>query len=136
MQKQRSIDIPKTSISDWKLEEPDLADYPTLFIRNILTVKSKYGLEECKRLLRAVVNTYLNLEQHRHPLDENRERERKLIINYVKKEDWEWRMELSETTRLYQMYEGRLPHKALIEIQGRVFKFESDIRHSINPLDF
>ncbi len=129
MKKVRSIDLPRTSISDWKLEEPEIADHPTLFIQNILTVKSEYGLDECKTLLRAIINSYLNFRQQRQPLDENRARERKLIINYIKKEDWEWRLELSEITRHYQMYEGRNPHKALIEIQGRVFKFESEIGH-------
>ena len=136
MQKQQSLDTPKTSISNWKLEQPEEAGYSTLFIKNILTVKSEHGLEECKKLIRAVINTYLNLELHRNPIDENRNRMRKLLINYNKKEDWEWRLELSEVARLYQMYEGRHQHKALMEIQGRVFKFESQIRHSINPMDF
>lgn len=129
MAKQHSIDIYKTSISDWLLQEPDVYEHATYFIKDILTVKSERGHEECRKLLRAVINTYLNIELYKHPLDENRERERKLLINYQKLEDWEWRLELSQATRLYQMYEGRNTHHALIEIQGRVFKFESQIGH-------
>ncbi len=135
MIKAKPQDADRTAIADWELTQPDDSDYSTLVIKNILTVKSEYSLDECKKLIRAVINTYLNVEQQRNNIDQNRSRERKLLINYNKKEDWKWRLELSEITRHYQMYEGREVHKALIEIQGRVFKFESQISHRFNPFD-
>ena len=135
MIKAKPKDAETTAIADWELTQPDDANYITLVIKDILTVKSEYNLEECKKLVRAIINSYLNLEQQRNNIDQNRSRERKLLINYNKKEDWKWRLELSEIARLYQMYEGREMHKALIEIQGRVFKFESQISHRFNPFD-
>ena len=128
--KLRPIDVFKPAIRDWQLVEDESARYPSLRIPGILTLVSEVDIEECKKLLRAVVNLYLNAKLQRQGVVQHWQRERKLHINYVRKEEWEWRIELLDVARAYFHYENRPEYKAQIEISGSIVRFESKISSS------
>ncbi len=117
----------KLSISDWELEEKEGSRYPTIVVPGIITITSREGLEECKVLLRAVVNTYIRVKLMRQGVTQHWQRERQLLIKYAKKEDWEWRIELLDVAKAYAHFENRPQHRALVEISGSIVRFESNI---------
>jgi hypothetical protein len=117
----------RSAIRDWQLQEADNSRYTSYFLPGILKVVSKDGKEECFRLLRAIVNLYINSRLQRQGVTRHWKRERKLVINYLRKEDWEWRVELLDVARAYHHFENREKHLALIEIAGSIIRFESGI---------
>lgn len=117
----------KTAIRDWNLVEDEDARYHTYEIPGILKVVSAQSKKECTRLLRAVVNLYINVRLQRQGVTNHWNRERKLLINYVRKENWEWQIELLDVARAYAQFEKREEHDALITIGGSIVRFDSQI---------
>ncbi|MDZ7849105.1 MAG: hypothetical protein U5L96_21620 [Owenweeksia sp.] len=79
------IDNSKTAIRHWDLIEDEQARYPTLRIPGILSLVSEVDIAECKKLLRNLVNLYINAKLQRQGVTHHWKRERKLLINYVRK---------------------------------------------------
>ena len=117
----------RTAIRDWQLMEDENARYPTYLVPGILRVVSREGEYECRHLLRTIVNLYINARLQRQGVTRYWKRERSLLINYLRKEDWEWRVELLDVARAYYHFEQRDQHRALIEIAGSIIRFESGI---------
>lgn len=117
----------KSAIRDWHLVEDEESRYHSFDIPGILKVVSEHNRDECTRLLRAIVNLYIQVRLKRQGVSAHWSRERKLLINYVRKEPWEWQIELLDVARAYQHFEHREEHRALISIGGSIVRFDSQI---------
>lgn len=116
------------SIRNWELKREDTAEYCRLEVPGVLQIFSEEGYEECVKLLRAIVNSFVNLRIQRDGLQHHYQRERKLWINYHKKQAWEWRCELEDITHLYYRYEGRAQHRAQAFFYSTPIRFESKLQ--------
>lgn len=134
MKQARAFNDDKSAIANWELVEDQDARFPTLAIPGILSLTSEVDTEECKKLLRAVVNSYINVKLHRQGIKLHWQRERKLLINYVKKENWEWQIELLDVARAYLHYPQRAQHRALLQISGNILRFDSEINSQYREL--
>jgi len=115
------------SIRDWELKRNDTMEYCKIEVPGILQIFSEEEHEECLKLLKAIVNSFINLRIQRDGLQHHYQRERKLWINYHKKQDWEWRCELEDITHLYYRYEGRSQHFAQAFFYNNPIRFESKL---------
>lgn len=120
-------------MKDWHINEDLLGDGRyMLSVSCILQVYSTENFEECRKVLRAVVNTWINLKLARDGIDHrNKElwkRERNLLINYYPLADFQWGFRLQEAANAYNQFEGRQPHKAMLVIQGNTWKFETSLK--------
>lgn len=119
--------VEKCAIKEWHLIEDETAKYHTYEVPGILKVVSAHSKTECTRLLRAIVNLYINVRLQRQGVTMHWSRERKLLINYVKKENWQWQIELLDVAKAYLHFESRDEHRALIVIGGSIIRFDSQI---------
>jgi hypothetical protein len=117
----------RSAIRDWNLIEDEETRYHSFAIPGILKVVSSHSKLECTRLLRAIVNLYINVRLQRQGVTAHWSRERKLLINYVRKENWEWQIELLDVARAYLHFENRDKHDALMIIGGTIVRFDSQI---------
>lgn len=134
MKRAKAFSDTKTAIAHWEVVEDQDSRFPRIYIPGILSITSEEGVEECRQLLRAVVNTFINVKLHRQGVKYHWQRERKLIINYVKKEDWEWKVELLDMAKAYQHYPQRAKHIAILEISGNILRFDSRINSRYHEL--
>lgn len=122
----------KSCIKDWELREEFRGAHFHLEVDGILQIVSEVDAEECRKLLRAVVQTWINLQLARSGVPaaytEQRKRERLLLINRARKDQWEWCWILQEAANLYNQYEGREAHQAILVIMGNRWRFESSLK--------
>lgn len=121
-------------IKDWNLTEEFRGEYFYLEVEGILKICSEENAEECRKLLRAVINTWINLELARSGVPasytEQRKRERLLLINRLRRDQWEWCWMLQEVANLYHQYEARPKHPAVLSIMGNRWRFESKLSYA------
>ena len=117
----------KCAIRDWQFVEDDTTKFHTYEVAGILKIVSEQSKSECLRLLRSIVNMYINVRLQRQGVTNHWSRERKLLINYVKKEPWQWQVELLDVAKAYANFENREEHWALITIGGSIVRFDSQI---------
>lgn len=112
------------TIAEFKLREVEESPVPTLEVAEICFVHSRHSLEECRTLFRAVVYFHLALELHEHPLDENRKRQRRLLIHHDRRPAWQWSQRLLQVARLYKNQLQRPEHRAQLSLQGNAVRFD------------
>ncbi len=120
----------EVSIRDWELLRSDTTEYCCVEVEGVLKIYSEEGYEECLRLLRAIVNTFINIRIYRDGMQAHYRRERRLWINYYKQQQWEWRCELEDLAHLYYRYEGRPQHPAQVVFYDSPLRFDSKLRSS------
>ncbi len=107
--------------------EDENAKHYTFEIPAILKIVSEQSKAECTRLLRAIVNMYINVRLQRQGVTNHWSRERKLLINYLRKEPWQWQVELLDIAIAYLHFEHRDHHEAILVISGSILRFDSQI---------
>ena len=70
---------------------------------------------------------YINIRLQRQGVTNHWSRERKLLINYLKKEHWQWQVELLDVAKAYNKFENRDHHNAILLISGSIVRFDSQI---------
>lgn len=112
------------TIAEFCIKELEQSPVPTLEVEQVCFIHSRHSIESCRSLFKAVVNFHLNLELHRHPLDQNRRRQRRLLIYHDRKPPWAWSQRLLEVARLYARQLERVEHRAQLSTQGQAIRFE------------
>ncbi len=134
IKRSRKDHIDELCISQWILNEEEKPDYFYLEVPAICRIYSEVSAEECRKVLRAVVHTWMNYELAKNGIpnddQELRKREKALLINRVPKASWEWGWALQKPANLYQLHEARAQHKAILCIMGNVWRFESKLKLS------
>lgn len=125
-------DISEICIQHWQLIEEETERYFYLEVPSICQIYSDVSAEECRRLLRAIIHTWMNMELAKSgiPLQDIElwQRERKLLVKYVAKAAWEWSWSLQKPANLYQLHEARNHHNAILCIMGNIWRFESKLK--------
>lgn len=118
----------KISIANFKLTEVESAPYPTLQLNGICFVASKESYGSARNLFRAIVQCHLWLALREQPLDENESRQRRWLINYDLKEEWQWAEHFLKAATFYRDKALRREHEAWLEIRGHRLYFDQPPR--------
>lgn len=99
----------------------------TLWIFGVIYITSPVSHEECRKLLRALVNTWINVKLHQKGISqENYKSERHNLIHDYILHDWQWHYALEDMAHLYKAYEGRPQHSATADFTGNKVSFNGE----------
>lgn len=78
-----------------------------LHVFKVLHIQSTHSAEECRKLLRAVINTWINLQLYQRGIIFNKKKVRKEIIEHHIMADYKWHYLLEDMAHLFHRFEGR-----------------------------
>jgi len=78
-----------------------------LYVFKVLHIRSLHSAEECRKLLRAIINTWINLQLHQRAIIFSEKKVRREIIQHHIMADYKWHYLLEDMAHLYHRYEGR-----------------------------